>query len=611
MIDISLGMVGVIVIDVQGKNCNRVAREFAQREDYYGCFYGPQTEKWYCSYHTFDRVMEYLKRLQDPDSTISRELKEIMALYKGQQRTVEKIKSGEPCPELNLQNLKKELYPVQVIGARWLRLVERGLLADEMGLGKTPMSISAAIQLINEAGVNRILVVCPKTPTYQWADEIFKFAPAGYDDRHVVEGSARSRPVQYGAHLWTIANYEIIRSDIDIVKQVPWDIVITDEAQRYKTRGSFKTDKKTGQRIIVGNQTTACIKELKARYRWALSGTPIENGIVDMFSILEFIDPMVLGSIASFKRKFSSESPWGRQSGTRNPGELSKRLAPIVLRREKKDYLHELPPVTANREWSSMLDKQQTLYKAVEQESLKELNELGVKSGKDLAQGKFAIITKLIYLRQIVNSAELYEPNIKDSGKTHTLLGLIEDNPGKFLIFSQFKRMVNILAREIRGHFKDAVDVLVIDGDTPSLKRNDIKDEFNESKRQTVLVATDAAKEALNLQAARWVVNFDLPYNPATVGQRVGRAHRAGGESVERLGMDRNINVIDILVRNTVEDRVLTILQHKTAIFKGIMNDEQILHKCSLDDLRYILTGNEKYNRQVSPSLSTTAKSTG
>jgi SNF2 family DNA or RNA helicase len=201
----------------------------------------------------------------------------------------------------------------------------------------------------------------------------------------------------------------------------------------------------------------------------------------------------------------------------------------------------------------------------------------------------------MIYLREIVDSPELMDDTIKGSGKINELLDAIAENPGKFLVFTQFERMTPILKRDIEARFGDKVEVMIISGKVTSKNaRNEIKKRFNSIPKQAVLLLTDAGKYGLNLQAARWVVDYDLPYNPATVAQRIGRTDRDGWKETERLGVE-NISVIDLICHNTIEDRVLKILKTKKKIFDEIMGDEQILQTFSEDELKYILTGDESH----------------
>ncbi|MFA5037357.1 MAG: SNF2-related protein, partial [Candidatus Izemoplasmatales bacterium] len=298
MIRFDIADTGVASLQVTGRHFFRVQRELSGKQLYYGAFFGKKSQLWYFSFHNYPRVKEYVSGLDD-EKCMSKEFKAIIDAYLGNQEIIQRIKDGQPAPEILCQNLNYELRPYQVIGAAFLRLVERALLADDMGLGKTPQTISAALSLVAERDISRILVVCPSSLKYQWKSEIKKFAPGCYGDEAVViEGPAATRKQLYGSKLFSIVNYELIRNDISTLKEEPWDLIVLDEAQRIKSRGRYETDKKSGERVVTGCKTTAAIKELDSRYRFAITGTPIENTIVDMFSILEFLDPMIFGSIA-------------------------------------------------------------------------------------------------------------------------------------------------------------------------------------------------------------------------------------------------------------------------------------------------------------------------
>jgi len=593
MIRFDIADTGVASLQVTGRHFYRVQRELSGKQLYYGAFFGQKSQLWYFSFHNFPRVKEYVSGLDD-EKCMSREFKAIIDDYLDNQEIIKRIKDGQPCPEILCQNLNYELRPYQVIGAAFLKLVERALLADDMGLGKTPQTISAALSLVEERGISRILIVCPSSLKYQWKSEIRKFAPGAYGESAVViEGTFGTRQHIYGSELFSIVNYELVRNDINILHQIPWDLIVLDEAQRIKSRGRMKTDKKSGARVATGCKTTAAIKELDSRYRFAITGTPIENSIVDMFSILEFLDPMIFGSIASFKKRYMKETPWGAQTGTNRSDELKKKLAPVVMRREKQYVLTELPPYTENEEPCSLIGGQKKLYEDIENEALAALEAIANKQGKELQQAKFEIISKLIYLREVCDSPELIDPEIKESGKVSSMLSIMEDLPGKVLIFTQFEKMSRILVREIEAKFGTDLEAFRLHGGVDSRTRDDIKEIFNHIERPVALVTTDCSKYGVNLQAARWVFNFDLPYNPAIIDQRIGRAHRDGMDEVERLVDDSNVSVINFTVANTIEDRVKKIIQTKRLIFNDIMTDQQILHKFSIRELRYILTGRE------------------
>jgi SNF2 family DNA or RNA helicase len=596
MIRFDLADTGVASLQVTGRHFFRVQRELSGKQLYYGAFFGKKSQLWYFSFHNYQRVKDYVSGLDD-EKCMSREFKSTIGEYLANQEIIQRVKDGTPAPEILVQNLNYELRPYQVIGAAFLRLVERALLADDMGLGKTPQTISAALSLVEEKGISRILIVCPSSLKYQWKSEIRKFAPGPYGEEAVViEGPAGTRHQLYGSKLFSIVNYELIRNDLEVLKAENWDLIVLDEAQRIKSRGRFKTDRDSGERVATGCKTTAAIKELDSRYRFAITGTPIENSIVDMFSILEFLDPMIFGSIASFKKRYMKETPWGAQTGTNRSDELKRKLSPVVMRREKQYVLTELPPFTENEEPCPLIGGQKKLYEDIEAETLEALNAISDKQGRDLSQAKFEIIAKLIYLREVCDSPELIDPDIRESGKLSSVLSLLEDLPGKVLIFTQFESMSRILERDIETKFGNNLPVFRLHGGVDARTRDDVKEIFNHIDRPVVLVTTDCSKYGVNLQAARWVFNYDLPYNPAVISQRIGRAHRDGMDEVERLVDDQNVSVINFTVPNSIEDRVKRIIETKRLIFSDIMTDQQILHKFTVNELRFILTGQGRYN---------------
>ncbi len=594
MFKFDIADVGVGSLKVTGRHFYRVQRELSCKINYYGAFFGKRSQLWYFSFHNFTRIRDYVRGLDEEEKVMSPEFRDVIIPYLSNQEIIQRIKDGEAAPEISCQNLNHELRSYQIIGSAFLKLVERALLADDMGLGKTPQSISAALSLISDGLARRVLIICPASLKWQWESEIRKFAPAPYgEDSCVVEGHYATRQRLYGTKTFSIATYDTIRRDLECLKDIDWEIIILDEAQRIKSRGGYRINRETGERKVTGCKTTAAIKELNARYRWAITGTPIENSIVDMFSILEFLDPMIFGSIAAFKKRYMKQTPWGAQTGTSQSEELKLKLAPIVLRREKALVLPWLPPYSENEEPCELIGDQKKLYEEIENETLEALNAIANKQGRDLQRARFEVIAKMVYLREVCDSPELIDPTIMESGKLSSLLSVLEDLPiGKVLIFSQFERMTAIIEREIEARFGRALEPFRIHGGVDAHSRNDIKDIFNLIDRPVCLITTDCSKYGVNMQAARWVFNYDLPYNPAIIEQRISRAHRDGMDEVERLVEDPNVSVINFTVRNSIEDRVKKIIQTKRLIFNEIMTDEKILHKFSLDELRYIVTGN-------------------
>lgn len=591
MIRIDKAICGVVSLEIVGRDFFRVQREFSNKLSYYGAFPGTKSKLWFFSYHNFNKVVSYLRSLND-EIICPQDFKEEIQEYVAKQKIIKDIKSGEPVDaSLFPQNLNCQLRDYQLVGAAFLRLAERAILADEMGLGKTPMFLSAVTELIRTNNLQNIMLVCPTTLKYQWKEEIEKFLPKELHSTTIIKGNAKERKALYGSKLFTIAGYESIRADIEHVKTIPWDLVGLDEVQKIKTRGRYKTDSNTGERTAKGNKTSASIKELKPRFRFALGGTPIENSLMDMFSILEWIDPMLFGSIAVFKKRYMSIAPWGAQSANRQTDELSIKLSPVLLRREKKYVLPELPPFTENDLICELSGEQKRLYEDVQNEALRALNAIAAKQGRELTQSKFEIVAKLVYLREICDSPELIRPELTESCKLNELYDFLENASGKIIIFSQFERMGAIIEREIEKRYSKKYTVFRLHGGVPSEDRNTIRNIFNQIDKQIILVSTDCAKYGINLQSARWVINYDLPYNPATIDQRIGRAHRLGMEEVDRLGEDNNVSVLHITVRDSVEDRVKSIINRKRIIFDEIMTDDRILHKFSLSELRFILSG--------------------
>jgi SNF2 family DNA or RNA helicase len=449
-----------------------------------------------------------------------------------------------------------QLYPFQREGVAFLVHNKRALLADDMGLGKTIQAIAAATYLKQKQGLKRALVICPASLKYQWQAEIRRFTKERVE---VIGGEPAERDAIYRAAAsnsgfiapedkpyFYVVNYELVHRDLEKLKALGPDLLIVDEAQRVK---NFRT--KTAQAVF----------ELPAPYVFVLTGTPLENQLMELFTIMKFIDERALGkNPLAFRERYVILDQFGGVMGYQRVEEVARKIASVTLRRTKEQTLTDLPEMVEVPRWLDLTQTQRTIY----QELQGQARQMLMQSVWDGVQSNNAL-TVLQRLRETCDSAELIDPERKDSQKVEELLSLLDDEVKTLgrqaLVFTQWTRMGEILVRELNAAgFKPAF----LHGGIPSTQRPAMVERFQQG-RDSILISTDAGGTGLNLQAASLVVNYDLPFNPAKLSQRVARAHR--------LGQTGTVIVVNLLSRNTVEEKLVRILAEKRELFQDVFGD--------------------------------------
>ncbi len=457
-----------------------------------------------------------------------------------------KVEAGDARLDL----LKLPLYPYQAIGTLFLAFTEHALLADDMGLGKSPQSMAAAKLLKEWHGISRVLIVTPASVKTQWGREIERFT----DDTYVVVGGTKQkRAAQYAqGAFFTVVNYELVLRDIEHIHALGADLVILDEAQRIKNWRA---------------KTSQAIKELPRRFAFVLTGTPLENRLEELYSIVEFLDDKLLGPPWQFMSQHVIQDEWGGIIGYKDLEGVRRAIAPILLRRRKADVLTDLPERIDNDFWLPLETEQERLYRPLE----KQLAELLRLTEWGPAQSAMAL-SLLTRLREAATAAQLVDPNITSSSKLRELPSLVEEIASeghKMLIFSQWERMTRHAEAALQqgkgSKFRDQTYKSVrLHGGLGMRARQRIIEQFTTDPKTMAFISTDAGGLGLNLQAASYVINLDLPWNPAKVEQRIGRAHR--------IGQTQPVNVINMIAQNTIEQRVLDVLYRKQALFEEILD---------------------------------------
>jgi len=442
--------------------------------------------------------------------------------------------------------VRQRLYRFQERGVAHLVLTGRALLADDMGLGKTVQAIAAALALRRYRGITRVLIICPASLKLQWAREIERFAG---EAALVISGEAPARQEAYAriagadAPFFSVLNYELTYRDLAELKKLPLHLLILDEAQRIK---NYRT------------KTYAAIQALPHQYVFALTGTPLENELDELYNIVRVINEEVLPrNPLRFRERYCTFDAFGKITGYRRVEEVSRRIAAITLRRTKRETLEELPPVLEQSVWLEFDKEQRAAYDDVrrglnEALSWEEWRELDLKN----------LMVQLLRLRELCDSLRIHFPDKKPSPKERELLVLlreqVKERRGQALVFTQWTRMGELLEEELR---EAGLGVTFLHGSVEAARRAEMVDEFQRGKYQ-VFLSTDAGGVGLNLQAANYIVNFDLPFNPAKLEQRVGRAHR--------IGQEEPVNVVNLLMSNSVEENLVRILARRQRLFADI-----------------------------------------
>ena len=412
-----------------------------------------------------------------------------------------------------------------------------GILADDMGLGKTLETI-AYIHCIKPD--KPTLIVAPSTLIYNWQREIERFLP---DSKYLLINGAKDERTdliqKVGEYEFVITSYPLLRRDINQYKYIEFSFCVIDEAQYIKNR-------KTMNAISV--------KKIQAKHKFALTGTPIENSIMELWSIFDFIMPGYLGTARSFGERFLNVSDDAEISET-----LRNIIRPFVLRRLKKDVLSELPEKIETTMTAELSREQKAIYQVYVEKVRNEAIDVLASGG-----GKMSILTGILRLRQICCHPELFVSGQKlTSGKLELLKDVVKTalaGGHRILIFSQFRKMLDIIENELA---QQGISAFAITGDVPIQERVDICERFNCGEKKVILVSLKAGGTGINLTGADTVIHYDPWWNPAVTDQATDRAYR--------IGQTRAVQVIKLASHGTIEEKILRLESKKRALADDII----------------------------------------
>lgn len=448
--------------------------------------------------------------------------------------------------------VKSILRNYQKTGYRWLRTLQthklNGILADDMGLGKTLQVITLLLSLKDSKQSKTSIVISPASLVYNWENEFSKFAPDL--SIGIVAGTAADRKnVIEQSHLYDviITSYDLLKRDIEYYENKMFFYEVIDEAQYIKNHTTL---------------VSKSVKIIRATHKLALTGTPIENRLSELWSIFDYLMPGFLYTYEKFRKEI--ESPIVKAANNEIASRLKKLVAPFILRRLKKDVLKDLPSKLEEITFAKMEDEQRKLYVAYVDKFKQELN--GQADG-EFEKNKLKILAELTRLRQICCDPSLVYDDYKGgSAKLETCMELIEnaiDGGHKILLFSQFTSMFEIVEKRL---INANISYYKLTGATPKAKRLKLVDEFNENDIPIFLISLKAGGTGLNLTGADVVIHYDPWWNVAAQNQATDRAHRIGQTSV--------VTVFKLIAKGTIEEKILEMQEKKQQLADQIISGE-------------------------------------
>ena len=448
-------------------------------------------------------------------------------------------------------NVKAELRDYQELGVRWLSMLSHyhfgGVLADDMGLGKTLQTI--AFLSSHLAKGDKALVLAPSSLIYNWRKEFEKFAPQ--IDVQVIYGAKPLRDQLITEdHQVYITSYAAFRQDIEAYQNLDLSYLMLDEAQ-----------------VMKNSQTkiAKAVRSLVVPHIFALSGTPIENHLREIWSIFDLVLPGLLPSQNQFLKM--------------SPEEVARFIHPFILRRKKEDVLLELPDLTETVYYNQLTDEQKVVYLAQLQGMQERVRGA---SDEEIGRSQIEILSGLMRLRQICDTPQLFMEDYEgDSGKMESLrllLEQIQEGNHRVLIFSQFRGMLDLIEEELN---QMDMESFKITGSTPAKDRQVMTDSFNQGQGQAFLISLKAGGVGLNLTGADTVILVDLWWNPAVEAQAISRAHR--------MGQKENVEVYRLISEGTIEEKILELQENKKHLISTVLDGSDTGGGLSADEIRQIL----------------------
>lgn len=445
--------------------------------------------------------------------------------------------------------LKIDLYPYQKEGALFAVRAGRCLIGDDMGLGKTVQAIAAAELMAELFQIGKVLIISPTSLKYQWKTEIEKFC-----DRtaQVVEGlNQRRREFYRSDSFYKLINYELVARDLDLIREWSPDLIILDEAQRIK---NWKT------------RTAKTVKELESTFALVLTGTPIENRIEELHSLMEFVDRHRLGPLYRFVHNHRVTDAAEKIVGYRDLEKIRHSLRGVMIRRKRDGVLKQLPARIDQNFLVPLTPQQQALhdeYKEIVAKLVAKWRRYRFLCEADQRRMQIALAMMRMSADNtyLVDHTTVHGPKIEEL--EILLKELVVEGGEKAVVFSQWLRMTELIENMLG---RNGIGYVHLNGSVPSKSRGALMKRFKEEPACKVFLSTDAGGVGLNLQSGSVVVNMDIPWNPAILEQRIGRVHR--------MGQNRTVRVLNFVSRASIEERILDLLRFKKSLFAGVLDED-------------------------------------
>ena len=512
-----------------------------------GIIYGPKYLSMYLDTYLEDKNLNFIEKNID---------------FK---RLVQDINSPEEISYELPSGIQGNLRDYQKIGFKWLKALSSygfgGILADDMGLGKTLQMITLLLSEKEEKGTMPSLIVAPTSLVFNWEEEISKFAPGL--NLLLIHGSKDERAELLGSvdkYDLIITSYPLLRRDVVLYEDLNFRYCILDEAQHIKNPNSLNAKS---------------VKSIKAKNRFALTGTPMENSIMELWSIFDFLMPGYLQSNKVFTERF--EKPIFKDQDIGKLKDLNKHIKPFILRRVKKEVLKELPEKIEQKILVDMTVEQKQLYLAY----LKNLNdELSVEfDTKGFNRSHIKILAALTRLRQLCCHPSLFIEDYEGaSGKLDSFEEIIQDaieGGHRILVFSQFKSMLDIIENRLK---EKGISHMYLHGSTEMKLRGEMVNNFNNGEGDIFLISLKAGGTGLNLTGADMVIHYDPWWNPAVEDQATDRAYR--------IGQENTVQVIKLITKGTIEEKIFRIQEKKKEMIEMVIQEgETLISKLSEEEI--------------------------
>ena len=447
--------------------------------------------------------------------------------------------------------VKVKLFPYQEEGILFAAKAGRAILADDMGLGKTVQAIAWAALLEKHFNTEKVVIICPTSLKYQWKSEIMKFT--GSNSITVIEGNPLVRRELYknDKSYFKIISYHIAGNDWDYINQMKPDAIILDEAQRIK---NWRT------------KISHNIKRLRSPYTLVLTGTPLENNIEELYSLVQYIDLFMLGSLQQFLSTHEVRDKETRKlKGYTGLNEIGSNLRHLLLRRTKKEVLKQLPARMDKNLFVPMTQEQADMHEEWRLQVAK-LTDKWKRIGFLTEDERQRLMILMNQMRMVCDSTYIIDQETNFQTKIDELFNILDElfemEDEKVVIFSQWERMTRLVANEFEAR---GIKYEYLHGGIPGKNREKLFTNFNNDPQCKVFLSTDAGGVGLNLQAAANLINLDIPWNPAVLEQRIGRIYR--------MGQKKNVSITNLVSIGTIEHRMLATLKFKSEVATGVLDN--------------------------------------